>query len=137
MRFDLITPDALRSVWPQVRAGLDKMPPEEWIPEDVYHEVKSGRAALHVGRGAQGGFRGFVVLRRLVDEFSGRVSCHVWLAFNAGGGEEYGAALSLYREVARRMGADRITFGSPRTGWAKRFRQITTTYEIPMQEDAP
>lgn len=112
-----------------VRAGLDAMPPEDWIAEDVYHAIKSGESALYVVRG--GG--GFVVFRRLVAEFSGTVDCHVWLAYNAGSVAEYDAALRLYQHVARQMGASRITFASPRPGWAKRFQVVTTTYSIPVE----
>ena len=70
VEFDLIRPADLRRVWAGVRAGLDAMPPEDWIAEDVYHAIKSGESALYVARG--GG--GFVVFRRLVAEFSGTVS---------------------------------------------------------------
>ena len=135
MAIELIHPASLRSVWPAVRAGLDTLPPEEWIAEDVFHAIKSGDSALYVDR-IDGAVVGFVVLRRLVDEFSGRVSCHVWIAHNAAGQETYDGALDLYQHVARQMGADRITFASPRPGWAKRYQPITTTYEIPM-ESAP
>lgn len=105
------------------------MPPEDWIAEDVYHAIKSGESALYVARGGVG----FVVLRRLVAEFSGTISCHVWLAYNAGSVAEYDAALRLYQQVARQMGASRITFESPRPGWAKRFPVVTTTYSIPVE----
>lgn len=112
------------------------MPTEDWIPEDVYHAIRSGQSALYVFAEA-GQFAGFVVLRRLVSEFSGNVDCHVWLAYNASGQETYDAAIALYRAVAKQMGASRITFGSPRPGWAKRFRAVTTTYEIPLEESTP
>ena len=129
VEFDLIRPADLRRVWAGVRAGLDAMPPEDWIAEDVYHAIKSGESALYVARG--GG--GFVVFRRLVAEFSGTIDCHVWLAYNAGSVAEYDAALRLYQHVARQMGASRITFESPRQGWAKRFPVVTTTYSIPVE----
>lgn len=131
MHFDLISPASLRAVWDDVRAGLDKMPPEDWIAEDVYHAIMSGQAALYVGRCDQQ-FAGFVVLQRHVADYSGVVSCHIWLAFNDGGQEAYDAALGLYRQVAKQMGASRITFCSPRSGWAKRYRPVSTTYEIPL-----
>ena len=133
MHFELIRPGDLRAVWADVRAGLDAMPAEDWIAEDVFHAIRSGESALYVGRGEAGEFVGFVVLRRLVAEFSGTVSCHVWLAFNAGGVGEYDAALQLYQQTARQMGATRITFASPRPGWAKRYRPVSTTYEIPLE----
>lgn len=122
----------LRKVWDDVRAGLATMPPEDWIAEDVYHAIKSGESALYVSYEA-GTFEGFVVLRRLVSEFAGIVSCHIWLAYNASGQDAYDAAMGLYRTVAKQMGASRITFSSPRPGWAKRFQPLSTTYEIPLE----
>lgn len=38
----LIHPDNLRSCWDDVRKGLEAMPAEDWIAEDVYHHIKSG-----------------------------------------------------------------------------------------------
>src|SRR5690606_25759718 len=125
--WQLIHPANLRRVWPQVRAGLDTMPSDDWIAEDVYHAIKTGDAALYVADGA------FFVLRRIVAEFSGNVSCHVWLAYNASGADTYDAATDLVRVVAKQMGATRITFGSPRPGWAKRFPLVEATYQIPME----
>lgn len=108
------------------------MPPADWIAEDVYHAIRSGESALYVFTQA-GQFAGFVVLRRLVAEFSGTVSCHVWLAYSTSNADAYLAAESFIKESAKRMGASRITFSSPRAGWAKRYPLIEATYQIPME----
>jgi hypothetical protein len=42
MNLVLIHPDNLRAFWPDIRSGLDEMPAEDWIAEDVYHEIRSG-----------------------------------------------------------------------------------------------
>lgn len=133
MRFEVIHPTNIRAVWDFVRKGLDRMPPEDWIAEDVYHAIRSGESALYVSRDQWGAPLGYVVLRRQVAEFSGTVSCHVWLAYSEAGEDEYAAALDLFQHVARQMGASRITFASPRPGWSKRFQPITTTYAIPLE----
>lgn len=127
----LIHPTQLRGVWPKIRAGLEAMPPDDWIAEDVYHAIKSGESALHVFTEA-GQFAGFLVLRRLVAEFSGEVSCHIWLAYSVSHADAYLAAESFIKESAKRMGASRITFSSPRKGWAKRYPLASCTYEIPL-----
>lgn len=128
---ELITPANLRSVWPQVKAGLDTMPAEDWIAEDVYHAIASGNSALYVFH-ESGQFAGFVVLRRLTTEFSGEVQCHIWLAYSASDADAYLAAESFIKEAAKHMGASRITFSSPRKGWAKRYPLLSCTYEIPL-----
>lgn len=64
-------------------------------------------------------------------EFSRLPILHIWLAYNAEGQDVYAEGMELIQATAQRMGAHKITFGSPRKGWAKRFTAITTTYEIP------
>lgn len=51
MDFILVTPDTLRSHWAAIRDALDTVQskaPADWIPEDVYHEIKAGNVACHV-----------------------------------------------------------------------------------------
>ena len=63
-------------------------------------------------------------------EFSGTPSLHVWIVHNAGTPDVMDAGLPLLKQLAQRAGAARITFGSPRPGWAKRFPMISATYEV-------
>ena len=71
----LIPVDAryLRSEWDYVRAGLEKIidkTSDDWIPEDVYHEIKAGTTGLFLLE--YGGERiGFVCLQ-------------IWPAYHAG-----------------------------------------------------
>lgn len=130
--FIVVNPIDLRQFWPQVREGLDAMPAEDWIAEDVYHAIKSGQVALHIAIGNQG-YEGFLVLQRLATEFTNQPILHVWLAHNAGGGDVYETGQSLIRQTAANIGAKKITFGSPRKGWAKRYPLVSATYEIPME----
>jgi len=132
MDITLIHPDGLRAVWPTVRAGLETMPKDDWIPEDVFHAVKSGAAALYYGTGDKG-YCGFFVLQRLLGEFSRDPILHCWLAYNHGDASVYEAAEEFMRSHAKQIGAKRLTFGSPRPGWGKRFPCLTATYEIPLE----
>lgn len=106
--------------------------PVEWIPEDVYHELRSGSAACHIATDANG-YAGCMVTQRVTDPYSGVQSLHVWIAHNVGDADVLDAGLGLLRETARKGGFARITFGSPRPGWAKRFPLLSATYEIPME----
>lgn len=128
----LVAPDALRSVWNFVREGLAEMPAEDWIAEDVYHAIRSGNAALHLAIDDTGPV-GFLVLVRRTAEFSGVPILHVWLAYSKADKDAFTAGEKVIRETARRMGAHKITFGSPRMGWAKRYPLVSATYEIPME----
>lgn len=42
------------------------------------------------------------------------------------------AALDFLRNQAKHTGCTRITFGSTRLGWAKRFPLVSATYEVPL-----
>lgn len=121
----LIPPARLRDVWDKVKAGLAIMPADDWIAEDVYHEVRSGKAALYMFGD------GFLVLQKSETQYSNLPVLHVWLAYNAEGQDVYADGMGLIQHLAAQMGAHKITFGSPRKGWAKRFPLITATYEIP------
>jgi hypothetical protein len=132
MEFVLVTPDTLRASWPTIRAALDAVQakaPEDWIAEDVYHAIKSGQVACHLFYGA-GQYAGLLIVRPERAEFSGVPSLHVWVAHSAGGVDVFEAGEGLLKETARRVGATSITFGSPRPGWAKRYRLVSATYEI-------
>lgn len=131
MEFTLIHPDGLRAAWPRIRAGLDRLPPEDWIAEDVYHAIKAGTAALYIGTNDTG-YAGFFAFRLQQEEFSREPVLHVWLACNEGDADVFGQAEAFILHVAREAGARRMTFGSPRKGWAKRYQAISTTYSIPV-----
>ena len=64
-------------------------------------------------------------------EFSGKPALHVWIAHSVGG-DVFEAGLPMLRDMAKHAGAARITFGSTRPGWAKRFPLVTATYEVPI-----
>ncbi|MFD0738231.1 hypothetical protein ACFQZQ_02865 [Lysobacter koreensis] len=131
----LTHPDSLRSVWTDVRAGLEQMPAEDWIAEDVYHAIKTGDAALHIAVG-DAGFAGFLIMLKRQTEFTKQPTLHIWLAYNHGGADVIAAGESLIKQTAANIGATKITFGSPRLGWAKRYPLVTATYEIPKNMEA-
>lgn len=133
MDFILIHPDGLRSVWPDVRTGLAKMPPEDWIAEDVYHAIKAGAAALYLAVG-DAGFAGFMVLERTTADYSREPALHCWLAYNHEDQVPHQLVLDFLRSQAAQMGVKRITFASPRPGWAKRFKCLSAVYEIPLED---
>jgi len=127
-----IHPDGLHTAWPRVKEGLLKIleqSPDDWFPEDVYHALKSGHAQLFVGTDTQG-FAGFLVLRLVGREFSKVQDMHVWCAYSVGDADVFEAGLDFVRNAARQAGCQRITFGSKRTGWMKRFALDEIIYRI-------
>lgn len=123
--FTAVPPDALHSVWGEVFPMLRltrKKAPDAWIPEDVYREVAEGRAALFLGEGS------LLVLIAQKEQFTGIPTLHVWIAFNAT--DDFDAGIEWVRAHAKQYGFQQITFDSPRPGWAKRFRPVSTRYRL-------
>lgn len=135
MDFVLITPETLRAHWPAVKSSLDAIQakaPEDWIDADVYHALAS-KSSLGWAVYERGVYAGMIIMSLQDAEFSRERQLHVWLAHNAGSTDVVTGALELIQETAHRMGCKRITMGSPRPGWGKRFKSISITYEIPME----
>lgn len=95
----------------------------------MYHALKSGAAACHIALNDRG-FAGLMITTMSRAEFSGRPSLHVWIAHNEGDADVMEAGTQLLRQMAQHAGVTRITFGSPRPGWAKRYKLVSATYEI-------
>lgn len=119
----------IRGEWPRIRSGLDAVLAkcrEDWIPEDVYHALKSGNAACYTNEA------GILIVTRPLNEFTQRPELHVWITHNEGAADVLEEGIEFLREQARHIGATRITFASPRLGWSKRFPMINATYEVPL-----
>lgn len=134
MELIIVKPGELRAHWPVISGALDSVieaTSPDWIKEDVFHRIKVGTAAAHLVYG-QGKYQCMFILTREVEEFSGSPSLHIWIAHNAGDAESYDYGLEMIKNAARSMGASRLTLESPRRGWAKRFRLVSATYEVPL-----
>lgn len=118
-----VAPVELQAYWPYVAPKLAivaKRSKARWIPEDVYHALKSNTATLHIGE-IDGDYVGFMVLSPSMD-FDGP-TLTVWAVFNDSEHdvvEEFEADIVGY---ARKMKARRITFSSPR-GWGRRLERF-------------
>lgn len=133
-----IKPDQLHDYWIFVRDGLDKILEkggDRWLPEDVYSEIKAGRAFLHISRFG-GEISGFVILTEKQD-WDGK-ALHVWCAYSTAHGSPLQHVPELV-QYAKNMGAKRLTFSSTRDGWLKSapkhgFQVGQTFYELPVHK---
>lgn len=106
--------DQVRSVWEDVRWYLEEVlvacpNADTWIPEDVYHEIKTGRAFLYtVGTPSHG----CLVLQKLTDQYTGKPYLHVWIAYSKVLGA-MGKVMPELERMAKSINADRITCHSP------------------------
>lgn len=95
----------------------------------MFHALKSGAAVCHIGVWEKG-YAGLIVTTLRRAEFSGSPSLHVWIAHNEGDANVFDDSLSMLRQLAAKNGLAKITFGSPRLGWSKRYKLLSATYEI-------
>lgn len=134
MELIIVKPDELRAHWPVISPALDSVieaTSPDWIKEDVYARIKSGQAIVnliyHLGV-----YQALFVLSEDREEFSGKSSLHIWIAHNGDNPAAYDFGLDAIKQIARNGGASRLTLESPRRGWAKRFRLVSATYEVPL-----
>lgn len=129
-------PAELRAHWPVISAALDSVieaTSPDWIKEDVYHQLASKQATAHLIYDC-GQYRSLFILTQPAEEFSGQRCLHIWIAENAlsGTDESFDFGLSAIKQIALQLGAPKLTLESPRKGWAKRFKLVSATYEVPL-----
>ena len=116
----LVNPDNLAEIWPDIRKGLEAIiakTGEEWLPEDVYHDLKQRKSVLYARTGA------FLVLR------ADGQALDIWCAYNAAG-EDFESGFEWVKAHARECGFKRLTMTSPRKGWGKYFSAVSINYRI-------
>lgn len=121
-----IPPEALHSVWPFVRGGLEAIKArctEDWIPEDIYAALKAKASQLYVTDG------GFAVVTPQRSPHSGELYLQIWAAY-AATQLAYEEGDRLIEQIARNIGAKKIQIESPRKGWERKgFHPVRTVYE--------
>lgn len=114
-----IQPQELRSWWPWVRVGLEKVKTkstEAWIPEDVYADCFEQRSMLWVFL-KENRPVGFAVLQPF------QTSLHVWCGY-AYEPDCLFDSWELIKEIAKAGNANAVTFDSNRPGWDKTARKL-------------
>ena len=119
----------LRKWWDVIKPGIDacrQSSADDWIPEDIYHAVKSGLSFLYVGQ-EDGEYVGFLVLTP-IQTYAAKV-LHVWLCYSAA--ESTFDYLGELDNIARSLGISKITHTSARKGWQRidAFEQISINYQ--------
>lgn len=121
-----IPPDHLHSVWPEVKEYISivkEQQPDTWLVEDVYAEIKAGKAVLYVVDG------GCCVVQPGKDPWTSEPYLHVWIAYCGihGAIDTY---LPELDQIARNAGFKSLTLRSKRRGFAKAgFEEKTTMFE--------
>lgn len=133
MRIDFVAPERINgSLWGRVRKGLEAIIAiceEEWLPEDVYLALKTGRASLYEFPG------GFFVVEIMQSPFNTKRRLNVWCLFTAPmTGDEFREVLvSELERIGAQHGCCGVRFVSPRLGWGRKlkgqFQEVGVIYE--------
>jgi hypothetical protein len=126
--FTAVSVETLHDIWPWVKEGLEKLrkkcPKSDWLFEDVYTSIRTGQSVLFI----VGQQEGFTVVQRQVHP-CGPVM-FVWIL--QGELAHYTDELiEQYKDMARKMGARKIRYNSPRKAWVKwGFEPVDIVYEM-------
>lgn len=133
-----IPPKILHESWLEIYGDLVKcveQETDEILMEDVYHYIKSGLASLHIGY-IDGEYKGFCILQRVEDPFSGSPRLHVWFCHNKAGH----TFLELFEKelivMAKNISAKWITFKSNRIAFNRLLKEYAPKETIYFKEVA-
>lgn len=134
LKLEYVDPFNLKEAWKLIKTGVQKVTDLQsiFIAEDVYTEIKTGAAILHIAY-VDNEYNGFVVTQNLQNH-DGPV-LHIWLAYSCKNteGELLEVGLPIIKEWAQNISAKRVTFSSVRKGWAKNklgFKPLNTLYGL-------
>lgn len=111
-----VSPSDIHLHWPKIRPKIERLlrfGTDGYVVEDVFTFLRNGVATLYADA------TGFAVLQLLPNYYGKRL--HVWIVQTDADPKVYMERLDA---LAKSHGADRITFESPRKGWARRAERL-------------
>lgn len=113
---------SVRLMWDRLRGWVDKVQGKtasDWRTEDVYAELKEGRATAFLAL-EQGTPKGLLVLAEVRDPITRRKELAMWVAYSEST-RLIDYTLDQVEIIARNGGFSAITGASPRKGWLRRL----------------
>jgi hypothetical protein len=106
--------EELKEYWPHIKMGLGELlikdPEQNWIPEDVYYQIKSGQSHCVLGL-TDGVIDGFFVGQVLKDG-----SFFAWVGYCQ---RDVDSGLKILDSFAKQLNCKKIKFATGRSGWAR------------------
>jgi len=119
---ETITDNAgLYAIWPRVRAGIEAMKKRSegifYMPEDVYFEIRQGRATLIVATDVKtGGYQGFVVIKD--HPYPDGKGMFIWIMHHDGNIKSYVSDfMDALHIIGKSCGIVRYCTSAARPGW--------------------
>ena len=128
MRFEYVAPENIRTHWPRVEAGLERIlvtSNETWIAADIYCHIKIKAAQLYLAFDGDE-YRGFFLFEIKPDVFTNALYLNIWALHGEPKGEGHfadvgqfvGETVEFIERLARTAGAKEIRM-SGRRGWER------------------
>lgn len=121
-----VLPEEVDGLWPSIQIGLDRVLDRvnrDWEPKDVYVALLEETSILYLFENNEG----FVVLT-INSSFKGS-TLFIWCFYSPTHTNAPAKYWPEIQQIARDIGVKKVQFASPRKGWEKMFKPITTVYE--------
>jgi hypothetical protein len=126
----------LHHIWPFIRHGINtiniKCKTSRTLPEDIYHGIKKKELKLLVGT-IDNKYEGFFIIKN--ELFPDGISVHTYMAHNNGDDIIFLINFSdILYDIAKEIGAVRLTYTSNRKGWLKTSKELGYTPTVQIYE---
>jgi hypothetical protein len=116
----------LHHIWPSIRHGINtiniKCNTSRTLPEDIYHGIKNKNLKLLVGT-IDNKYEGFFVIK--YESYPDGMNVHTYMAHNNGNDKDFLVNFSdILYDIAKEIGAVRLTYTSNRKGWLKTCKKM-------------
>ncbi len=148
MRYELIPPENLHAVWPEIKPGIERVKEVSsvpWVPEDIFAHIRFKFAALTYAYSDSGKRRGFFVTEVKRIPHSGEVNFHIWVLYAdpVDGSDHFADTRGLMNEtldyldtLARNANATVMSFDG-RWGWTRFLGSAFTPTSVRMERKVP
>ena len=126
----------LHHLWPFIREGINtinkKCNSSRILPEDMYHGIKNKNLKLLIGT-IDNKYEGFFIIKN--ENHSDGVNIHTYMAHNNGDDKDFLINFSdILYDMAKMIGAVRLTYASNRKGWLKTSKKLCYSPTIQIYE---
>lgn len=120
-------PRDLVAIWPKVRAGINSIKHRNegyiYMPEDVYYEVKCGRATLITAYNLEGDYEGFIITKE--HPFPDGPGVFFWISHHEGKQKNFTTDLFTgLRMIYKPLGVVRFSTSASRKGWDRVIQEF-------------
>ena len=123
----ITNPKDIVEVWPLIRIGILAANKHNsgynYMPEDVYHEIKLGKATLITANNLQGDYEGFIIVKD--HPYPDGMGMYFWIMHHYGKQKRFlFDFFSALRAITKQAGIFRCATAGARKGWDRRIEKF-------------